>query len=415
MRLLPALTVRGWGLLSGGAALIASGLVIGERDLVGFGVLVFALPLLAGLTLWGAPRRVVHSRALQPSRTAAGSEARVLIRVANAATGLPVGGLAVDDTLPYALGQAPRFNVGFLGPRAVRDLTYRVRTEIRGAYPVGPLTLSFSDPLNCLRRRSPLGAPTTLLVTPPVVALPSVAVPGATAEDGDSTARSPAGGTENDPVPRGYQHGDDMRRVHWRSTARYGELMVRREEHPLSDRSAVLADLRGRAHAGAGPDSSLETAVSAAASVAAHLVGRGHELRLHTDSGAVAAQTTPDVLDALAVAPASDNSSLAAAAEAIGQSHVSGHGLVVAVLGALSAADLAALARLPGNRGRSCVALLCTRAAWPEPAAAQQAATALREAGWTAAEVGSPTDLPRAWGGAALGHAGSGGAMIADD
>ncbi|MFD0802909.1 DUF58 domain-containing protein, partial [Streptomonospora algeriensis] len=66
MSLLPAFTVRGWGLLSGGAALIASGLVIGERDLVGFGILVFALPLLAGLTLWGAPGRVVHSRALQP-------------------------------------------------------------------------------------------------------------------------------------------------------------------------------------------------------------------------------------------------------------------------------------------------------------------------------------------------------------
>ncbi|GAA4928085.1 DUF58 domain-containing protein [Streptomonospora halophila] len=408
MRLLPAFTVRGWGLLSGGGALIVSGLVIGERDLVGFGVLVFALPLLTALTLWGAPGRVVHSRALQPARTPAGADARVLVRVANASTALPVGGLLVHDDLPFQLGQAPRFNIGFLGPRAVRDVTYRVRPEIRGSYPVGPLALSFTDPLNCLRRRRSVGGPMTLLVTPPVVALPHVPVPGGTAEDGDSAARSLAGGTDNDPVPRGYRHGDDMRRVHWRSTARHGELMVRREEHRLSDRSAVLTDLRAAAHAGAGPDSSQEAVVSAAASAALHLLGRGHEMRLHTDSGEVAAATGADVLDALAVAPPSSATGLAGAAEAIAGSHVSGQGLLVAVLGALSADDIDALSRLPGGRGRhTCVALLCTRAAWSDPDSARRSADALREAGWLAAEIGSVEDLPQAWGSAVPGRAGA--------
>nr|WP_255429818.1 DUF58 domain-containing protein [Streptomonospora sp. PA3] len=403
--MLPAFTVRGWGLLSGGAALIASGLIIGERDLVGFGVLVFALPLLSALTLWGAPGRVVHSRALQPARTPAGADVRVLVRVANAAPALPVGGLQVQDALPGTLGRAPLFNIGFLGPRAVRDLTYRVPTRVRGSYPVGPLALTVTDPLNCLRRGRSVGAPMTLLVTPPVVALPHVPVPGGAAEDGDSATRSVAGGTDNDPVPRGYRHGDDMRRVHWRSTARHGELMVRREEHRLSDRSAVLADLRARAHAGAGPDSSQETAVSAAASVALHLSGRGHETGLYTDSGEVAAAGGADILDALAVAPPSSAADLSGAAEEVARSHVSGQGLLVAVLGALSAADIGALTRLPGGRAQTCVALLCTRAAWPDPEAGHRSATALREAGWLVAEIGSLHDLPRAWSAAALGRA----------
>ncbi|MDA0565353.1 DUF58 domain-containing protein [Streptomonospora sp. S1-112] len=397
MSLLPAFTVRGWGLLSGGASLAASGVIIGERDLVALGVLVVALPLLAAATLLGAPGRVVHSRALEPARAAAGSDARVLVRVANAATALPVAGLRVADELPDDLGIAPTFNVGFLGPRAVRDVTYRVRPRMRGAYPIGPLTASFADPLDCLRVSRRVGAPMTLLVTPQVVALPTGPLPGAAAEGGDSTVRTLSGGTDDDPVPRAYRHGDDLRRVHWRSTARHGELMVRREEHRVSDRSAVLVDMRAAAHAGAGPESSQEVAVSAAASVALHLIGRGHETRLHTESGEVAASRRDALLDALALARSSDVAGLAGAAVSARAAAVSGRGLLVAVLGALSAADVAALSALSGARDHACVAVLCRGAAWPAAAPAAAGAAALRGAGWSVLEIGTPDDLPAAW------------------
>ncbi|MEE1805149.1 DUF58 domain-containing protein, partial [Streptomyces sp. BE133] len=46
---------------------------------------------------------------------------------------------------------------------------------------------------------------------------------------------------------------DDLRRVHWRSTARYGELMVRREEQPQRARCTVLLDTRRIAYQGTGP------------------------------------------------------------------------------------------------------------------------------------------------------------------
>ncbi|MFC4561453.1 DUF58 domain-containing protein [Nocardiopsis mangrovi] len=397
MNPLRAFTARGVGFLCAGPAVIGAGLVIGERDLVGLGVLVLLLPVLSLLTVAGGPRSVAHSRALQPARVAAGSDARVLVRVANSAALAPIGGLLAEDTLPYTLGEQPRFTIGYLRPRGVRDLTYRVRTHVRGRYAVGPLLLSFTDPLGCVCLRREVGTPTSLLVTPPVVPLADAPLPGGAAEGGDSTARTMSAGGQDDPIPRAYRHGDDLRRVHWRSTARHGELMVRREEHQWSDRSVVLLDGRARAHAGTGAEASLETAVSAAASIALHLSGRGQEVRLLTDENEIAAPRGSGLLDALAMARPSDGTGLHGAAELLAAAPVTGRGRLVAVLGAVGAADIEALGRARAGRGHDCTAVLCRTAAWPSPDAARAAAETLSAAGWLVAEVGSARDLADAW------------------
>ncbi|MFC3998651.1 DUF58 domain-containing protein [Nocardiopsis sediminis] len=397
MNPLRAFTARGVGFLCAGPAVIGAGLVIGERDLVGLGVLVLLLPVLSLLTVAGAPRAIAHSRALQPARVAAGSDARVLIRVANSAALLPVGGLLAEDTLPHTLGERPRFTIGYLRPRGVRDLTYRVRTQVRGHYPVGPLRLSFTDPLGCVCLGREVGTPTSLLVTPPIVRLSEVPLPGGAAEGGDSTARTMSAGGQDDPIPRAYRHGDDLRRVHWRSTARHGELMVRREEHQWSDRSVVLLDMRAGAHAGTGADASVETAVSAAASIALHLSGRGQEIRLLTDGAEIASPRGDGFLDALATARPSAGTGLHGAAELLGAAPVTGRGRLVAVLGAVGPADIDALGRARAGREHDCTAILCRTAAWPSPDAARAAGEALSAAGWLVAEVGSARDLAGAW------------------
>src|SRR5690606_21365006 len=76
-------------------------------------------------------------------------------------------------------------------------------------------------------------------------------------------------------------------RVHWRSTARRGELMVRREEQHRQSGGTLFLDTRRRVHAGEGPASGFEQAVSIAASVGVHLSRAGVALRLVTDAGAV--------------------------------------------------------------------------------------------------------------------------------
>ncbi|MBB4930937.1 uncharacterized protein (DUF58 family) [Lipingzhangella halophila] len=403
MNPLRVLTLRGLGLVLVGAATIAGGYQLGQRDFVVLGTLALALPLLGLLTVARTPRIVTHRRALTPSRIPAGAEAQVLLQIANSSSVLPIGGLLVADSLPVLLGQEHRFAVGYLGPRGTRDLSYRIRAQMRGRFQIGPLRLWCTDALGCVRLPRALGPATTLLVTPPVVPLPESPLTRGSATAAENPTRPMSGAGEDDVLPREYRRGDDLRRVHWRSTARHGQLMVRREEHQWRDRSEILLDTRAAAHAGAGPGSSLEFGVSATASIALHLLERGNEVRVATPEGELANGRAQDVLDALTLvreAPAGAApavSSLRGGAEALSIPGASGRGLLIAVLGALDAADTAALARERGTTDRTHVALLCGRAAWSEPAALQRSEEALTNAGWTVLRADSVDELARVW------------------
>jgi uncharacterized protein (DUF58 family) len=101
---------------------------------------------------------------------------------------------------------------------------------------------------------------------------------------------------------RPYSVGDDLRRVHWRTTARRDELVVRQDQPPWQARSTILLETADDSHS---PDS-FEAAVSAAASIATACSGAGHLVRLVTtggyDSGAIAARAhLDDVLEHLAL------------------------------------------------------------------------------------------------------------------
>ncbi|CAL9403172.1 hypothetical protein SUDANB121_01514 [Nocardiopsis dassonvillei] len=386
MRPRRTLTARGVCMLILGLAALVAGFVVGQRELVVLGVLAAALPPLAALVLLGAAGRVVHSRSVTPSRVRAGHDARVMIRVGNSSHTWPVTAVSVSDTLPTPLGHEPRYSIGFLGPRAVRDLAYLVRPAVRGNYPLGPLWVAVTDPLGLVRIEQRPGAPEHLLVTPATVPLGRAGSADGSQGD-DSPRRSLSGIGEQDPVPRGYRYGDELRRVHWRSTAKYGELMVRRDEQHRREYGTVLLDTRRAAHTGHGRGDSLETAVAAAASVALHLLDQNHEVRLHTDRGRMPSAVPAAVLDGLAVLEASDSAALPVPS-------TSGSSLTVAVLGALTAEEAAALAR---GRGGNRVAVLCALAAWPSERARAGAGEILASAGWRVLHLSSLSELPPLW------------------
>ena len=171
-------------------------------------------------------------------------------------------------------------------PRGTRTVDYPVRAEVRGRYVVGPLTIRLSDPFGMCELVRSFSARDMLVVTPVVQRLPAVALGGDWAGSGDSRSRSVAAAGEDDVATREYRHGDDLRRVHWRSTARQGELMVRREEQPWESHCTLLLDSRSTAHRGDGPASSFEWAVSAAASIGAYAGRAGYTVDLVTDTGA---------------------------------------------------------------------------------------------------------------------------------
>lgn len=396
--MLSAFTLRGRVLLCVGAAFGIGAILLGERDLLRVGVFALLIPVLSAVAVARMPRAVSHTRDLLPARVAAGEDARIRLRLIGGTPALRAGSLLVEDSLPVALGETPRYAIGRLPPGASREVTYRVHAQVRGRYPIGPLRLRFLDPLGCIQLERRVGSSVSLLVTPPTVALGGSSPTGDSTDSGESRTRSMASAGDDDIVPRKYRHGDDLRRVHWRSTARHGELMVRREEHQWRDHSALLLDVRELAHAGAGPGSSMETAVSSAASIALHLLSLGQELRFSTNDNEITAMGGADtVLDTLAVTRPSLSTGLHAGIDLLGHTAVTGQGMIVAVLGALRAAEADALAQARGVRERRCVAILCPTAAWITPAARSDARERLTRSGWLVLEPAAIDELPRLW------------------
>ena len=129
---------------------------------------------------------------------------------------------------------------------------------------------------------------------------------------------------------REYVRGDDLRMVHWASTAHRQTLMVRQMEQPWQPHATLYLDTRAQTHT-AGAEGTLESAVSAAASLLYHLADHGYAVRLLTDAdtGRGGPQPWEESMDRLAVLTASDNAGLGPSVAA----SRGGEGLFVAVLG----------------------------------------------------------------------------------
>ncbi|MFJ7236488.1 DUF58 domain-containing protein [Streptomyces olivaceus] len=399
------LTTRGRSFLAAGVAAAVCAYVLGQSDLLRVGLLLGVLPLVCAAVLYRTRYRVAGSRRLSPGRVPAGSEARVHLRVDNVSR-LPTGLLMLQDRVPYVLGPRPRFVLDRVEPGGRREVSYRVRSDVRGRYPLGPLQLRLTDPFGLCELTRSFSAHDTLTVIPRVEPLPPVRLSGEAKGYGEGRQRSLALAGDDDVIPRGYRYGDDLRRVHWRSTARYGELMVRREEQPQRARCTVLLDTRVVAYEGAGPDSAFEWAVSGAASVLVHMLERGFSVRLLTGTGdsvpgegadgfAGASQGTADaaglMLDFLAVVDQSDDTGLSPAYDAL---RGGTDGLLVAFFGDLDQEQAAVAARMRQRSGGA-VAFVLDSAAWMrEPAdvagpldRSEERLRMLREAGWTAVLV----------------------------
>ncbi|MFH0244760.1 DUF58 domain-containing protein [Streptomyces sp. HK10] len=402
---LAGLTTRGRSFLAAGAAAMVCAYVLGQGDLLRVGVLLAALPLVCVVVLHRTRHRVAASRRLSPVRVPAREEALVHLRLDNVSR-LPTSLLMLQDQVPYVLGPRPRFVLDRVEPGGRREVSYRVRSDLRGRYPIGPLQLRLTDPFGMVELTRSFSSHDTLTVVPRTEELPPVRLAGEAAGLGEGRHRSPAMAGDDDVIPRGYRHGDDLRRVHWRSTARHGELMVRREEQPQRPRCTVLLDTRRAAWAGSGPEAAFEWAVSGAASVAVHLLERGYAVRLLTDTGApvpgpdgggtdiAAFDTAGLILDTLAVLERSGEPGLARAYEVLRGGGGGHEGLLVAFLGSLDGRQTALAGRMRQRAGGA-VALLPR--GFREPGVQEESERLLREAGWTVLPYTPGEALPALW------------------
>lgn len=394
------LTVRGRCFVAAGAAAVLCGIWVGEQDFVRIGLLTLLVPTLSWLLLRRTPRSVWVRRELSSLRVEAGETARVEVVVGN--SGRRTGLLLLEDELDPALGERQRFAVGPLAPGEVTPQQYRIRARVRGRYPVGPMHVRVADPFAMVALDQVLTSTADILVTPRTEPLAPIGLTGRWAGAGDNRTRDFLGAGSPDVAIREYHLGDDLRRIHWPTSARVDELMVRREEQEWQSRCTLLVDNRQCAHAGAGEASSLEAAVSATASILLHLVARDFEVRLVTATGESSSHgwhqgargaALSTHLERLALLQPSPSTQLAT-----GWVDDSQHGgMILAVLGRLTPRDLEVLAGFAAA-GDSAYAVMLDVDAWesgrPTPA---PATASLRRHGWKASTLTPEGPLAAAW------------------
>ncbi len=390
--LLGALTVRGRSFVAAGAAAIACGALIPEPDLVRIGALLLALPLLSAFGAGRARYRLSCVRTVSPARLPAGQTASLTIRLTNVSR-LRTGLLLAEDTVPYALGSPfgfgsqARFIFEGIGAGGSRAYTYQLGSDTRGRYTIGPLRVRVADSFGLVSITRAFTSTSVLTVTPRIIPLARPPLGGYWLGDSEHGRRSIAASGEDDVAPRAYRTGDSLQRVHWRSTARYGELMVRREEQYWRNTASLFLDTRRASYSSA----MFELAVTAAASIGVHLAGEGFDARLVTSEGEVPRQGTfrDTLLDTLAVLRPSRVVSPDIGVQALG----TGGGQIIAVLGDIPPAQARELAA--ARRGTAPgVALLLAESG---SASAAASAAVLTGAGWRVAVAPDSVRLAAAW------------------
>ncbi|HEY9290397.1 MAG TPA: DUF58 domain-containing protein, partial [Microlunatus sp.] len=335
-----------------------------QRDVMRIGLLLLALPLVALILLGLSRLRLSSQRSIVPARVQLGTPMVGRINL-SLESRLPIGMVMLEDQIPPELGERPRFTIDRAGVTWRREVEFPLLGRVRGRWTCGPLMVHTQDPFGLVRHDQQFVATSEVLVTPQIVPLSPIAATGGAGSSGESQPHRIGIIGADDVLIREYRHGDDVRRVHWRSTARRGDLMVRREEQAWDPAARIILDSRAGAHAGQGIHNSLEWAVSAAASAGLRFIDDGYRLEVFEADGTMDLGTVSGlnrtVAGDLLISRLTDlrprrSYSLRYALQAVATDH-SGE-LLVAILGRLSADDAHALLRARGQHTQGLAMLL---------------------------------------------------------
>jgi len=284
--MIPGGVRRATAALALGAAALLAGLGLGAAPLVPLGLGLVIAPLLAAAGVEAVRRGLRIEGVVDPARAVAGSRVLVTVRLSGwpVRTGL-VRALehAVEPGLPPAAGALAR--TGARRRDGGLELCWTLSPARRGEHRLAPPRVGLSDPLGLVARRV-AGSRTAgaLLCGPATVPVGAdLAAGGGEGATGASSRRRRGRGLELDGV-RDYLPGDPLSRVHWAQSARRGRLQTKELHATDGGRrpTVVLLDCGGRA--AAAPEA-FEVAVSAAASLARHLIAQGRRVALrHTGS-----------------------------------------------------------------------------------------------------------------------------------
>ncbi len=230
-------TLRGWGVAAAGAVLLCAGFFFGYQELAVLGAIALIALVVALLHAALRPELSVK-RAVDPDRVERGDESRVTLTIRNTGKFGAATLLANDQcgrlTVPVPLLRLRR--------GTETDVNYPVPTQRRGVVAVGPLQLTRRDPLGLVSFTRSHGGTAKIWVYPKAHLMQSVPAGISRSLDG-RLDRVPHGAITFDAL-REYVIGDELRHVHWRTSAKVGELMVREHVDTSLPRLVVLLDDR---------------------------------------------------------------------------------------------------------------------------------------------------------------------------
>lgn len=319
---------------------------------------------------------------------------------------VPASLLLVEDRKPSGITAVDhsetagaRFVVRGLRTRQVVTLRWSAVGRRRGRYVIGPVRIRLRDPFGLAERMRRYRGTDDLVVFPAIEPLDTTGGKGVRQGAETSALRRAFHRGDEFYTMRGYVVGDDLRHVHWPSTAHRGTLMVRQHELPWNARAAIYLDIRGSVHNGSGIAGTFERAVSAAASVLLHLRDRDYDLRLIADDGGTAgiSEDADAALVRLAEVSPTTGRSLV---ETMGRLDHAGNGLLVAVLrppadnGDLTEHSEVRALLQAGRNYRACIALVIVQ---HDEERCATLARMLQLAGWQAAIVSPGERLVDPW------------------
>ena len=261
------------------------------------GLLAYAMYALLGVLLVSRYVTRVNSESLLATRECnrltaeVGETVAVVVHVENRGR-LPISWCLIEDLLPrHALMHEPP-NLGVEGRRvqlatiragATKSLLYQLRCNRRGYYQIGPLVLETGDLFGLHRRYRVATQPHFLLVFPQVVPLAGY----------DVSSKRPIGEVRmsyrlyEDPTRiagvRRYEAGDPLSRVHWKATARTGQLHSKVYEPSTVVGATILMEYHTASHDSRHEPLRSELAVTAAASIANAVYEMGQQIGLITN------------------------------------------------------------------------------------------------------------------------------------
>jgi hypothetical protein len=266
--------------------LLLAATAIDRRE--GLFLFIFLILLFTGSAVYVRTHRprLTATRTFSPASVSVGETA--LVRTIVETRDADISALASwrDDVPPMfdgvPSGELPRRLLGSVrGYRAV--LEYELRSEHRGRFLIGPLRVTHGDPFGLVTTERRIADPQPLIVTPRVTLLSDAGLRSSSGDGAQHDLNMLATQRADELIAREYRAGDPLRRVHWRQTARRGELMVRQEEQEGDPEAALLLDTAFAAKnqaVGATSSAHFERMVELTASLGIHLLDAGYAVSL---------------------------------------------------------------------------------------------------------------------------------------